>query len=394
MAFLQKEHSIFFTLRRNCISIAIIWTSLCLLSGYWNIDTEKKKTLALAHKEALTVFNKDQAFRFWATDHEGVYVPVNERTLPNKYLNHIQERDLVTPSGKQLTLMNPAYMLRQVMSHYATLYSAQGHITSLKTLNPNNTPDAWEIKALQKFDAGADEIMEVTLIGGHQFLRIMKPMHTKAGCLKCHAHQGYTIGDVRGGVSVSIPLATYREIEMKSIHRLSVSHLFFFFSGFCVIIFTYYRNRQRIIEQKYATQALQEQSEKIKIFAYSVVHDLKNPVIAIHGLANLLRKKYRDILDERGEQCCNTIADSAEQLDLLVGQLNEYISAKEHPLTIKELDVLEISRTVRAEFDTLLQARDIQWIEPVLVPTIRADGIAILRIMRNLVDNALKYGGE
>ena len=88
----------------------------------------------LRKNKALTALNKDQAFRFWATDHEGIYVPITEKTPPNEYLSHILERDLVTPSGKRLTLMNPAYMLRQVMSHYATLYSTNGRITSLKTL--------------------------------------------------------------------------------------------------------------------------------------------------------------------------------------------------------------------------------------------------------------------
>lgn len=394
MGILQNESYEYVTLQRSSVLITVIWATLCFLSAYWNIDTEKKKTLALAHKEALTVFNKDQAFRFWATDHEGVYVPINERTLPNEYLSHIPERDLLTPSGRQLTLMNPAYMLRQVMSHYASLYSGNGHITSLKVINPINKPDAWEMEALQKFEAGAKEVMEVSIIGEKQFLRLMKPMHTKTGCLKCHAHQGYKVGDVRGGVSVSIPLAAYRKIEQVSIQKLYNTHLFFFFSGFSVIVFSYYRNKQRMVEQKEAAEALHQESEKIKMFAYSVVHDLKNPVIAIHGLTNLLRKKYRDVLDERGDHCCEKIADSATQLNVLVEQLNEYISAKEHHLTIKELDLLEISHTVRTEFDNQFQERGIQWREPAYIPAVRADEMAILRIMRNLVDNALKYGGS
>lgn len=199
MTTLRSENSDFVVLLRNSALIALVWAVLCIISGYWNISTEKKKTLELAHKEALTVFNKDQAFRFWATEHEGVYVPVTETTSPNEYLSHIQERDLVTPNGKQLTLMNPAYMLRQVMSHYAALYSAKGRLTSLKALNPINKPDAWEKKALQRFNDGEEEVMAVALIEGNQFLRFIRPMYTKVGCLKCHAHQGYKLGDVRGG---------------------------------------------------------------------------------------------------------------------------------------------------------------------------------------------------
>ena len=395
MTTLLSDNSDFVVLLRNYVLIALTWTILCFLSTYWNIATEKDKTLELAQKEAMTVFDKDQAFRFWATDHEGIYVPITEKTPPNEYLSHILERDLVTPSGKRLTLMNPAYMLRQVMSHYATLYSTNGRITSLKTLNPINKPDAWETKALQEFNDGRKEkIMEVTLIEGNQFLRFMKPMYTKVGCLKCHAHQGYKLGDVRGGVSVSIPLAIYREIETRSILQLYISHLFFFFSGISVIIFTYYRSKKRIIERLEAAQTLLEHSEKIKLFAYSVVHDLKNPVIAIHGLTNLLRKRYQDVLNEKGKHYCEKITKSAAQLELLVDQINVYISAKEHPLEIIELDFLEICQTVREEYASQLRERNILWSEPSQVSTMRADRIAILRIIRNFVDNALKYGGD
>jgi hypothetical protein len=33
----------------------------------------------------------------------------------------------------------------------------------------------------------------------------MKPLVTQEGCLKCHEHQGYKVGDIRGGVSVYVP---------------------------------------------------------------------------------------------------------------------------------------------------------------------------------------------
>lgn len=395
MTTLQSDNNAnFVVLIRNSVLIALIWAMLCFLSAYWNIATEKEKTLDLAQKEALTIFNKDQAFRFWATDHEGVYVPVTENTPPNQNLSHIPERDIVTPSGKQLTLMNPAYMLRQVMSHYAALYPADGHITSLKVLNPINKPDAWEVKALQEFNDGRKEVMAVALIGDNQFLRLMRPMYTKAGCLKCHAHQGYKIGDVRGGLSVSVPLAPYRELESRSILKLYISHLFFFFSGIGVIAFTYYRSKNRMIERLDGARILQEQSEKTKLFAYSIVHDLKNPTIAIHGLTKLLRKKYQNVLNEEGKYFCEQITKSAAQIELLVKQINNYISAKEHSLAIKELDFLEICETVREEYANQLRERNILWHEPQRVSTIRADRLAVLRIIRNLIDNALKYGGD
>ena len=394
MATQQNDSSSFVALTRNSIIIALGWTMLCFLSVYWNVISEKEKSIALAQKEAMTIFEKDQAFRFWANDHQGVYVPVTEKTPPNENLKHIPERDIVTPSGKQLTLMNPAYILRQVMSQYATLYSATGHITSLKPINPSNKPDDWETLALHEFNAGKKEVISVEGEGDTQSLRFMKPMYTKAGCLECHSHQGYELGDVRGGVSISIPLAPYRAIELKSLKKLYLTHLFFFFSGISVIVFSYFRSRARIIEQFNVTQTLHEHSEKTKLFAYFVAHDLKNPAIAIHGLTKLLKKKYRDVLNDEANHFCDKITQSASQIESLVEQINIYISAKEHPLKIQELNFLKICQSINEEYASLLEQRTIEWSTPTQNTTIRADRIAIMRIIRNLIDNALKYGGD
>ncbi len=91
----------------------LLWT--LLLGGVlaWNLYTSGQQTQDQVLIAARASFNKDQAFRLWATSHGGVYVPTDERTPPNPYLSHIPERDLVTPSGRRLTLMNPAYIMSQ-----------------------------------------------------------------------------------------------------------------------------------------------------------------------------------------------------------------------------------------------------------------------------------------
>ena len=56
-----------------------------------------------------------------------------------------------------------------------------------------------------------------------------------------------------------------------------------------------------ISEQKLAEEVLKESSEKIKLFAYSVSHDLKSPATGIYGLAKRLHKHYSDVFDEIGK---------------------------------------------------------------------------------------------
>jgi hypothetical protein len=70
-----------------------------------------------------------------------VYVPTDDRTHPSPHLAHIEDRDIETTSDKQLTLMNPADMIRQMMDEFGEMYGVQGRITSLDPLRKENAPD-------------------------------------------------------------------------------------------------------------------------------------------------------------------------------------------------------------------------------------------------------------
>jgi len=97
---------------------------------------------------------------------------VTDDTPPNIYLS-VPERDVTLPSGKKLTLMNPAYMLRQVMKIYSEEYGIRGHVTSLDLVNPDNAPDEWERRALVSFVRGAKEVSELTDIGGSAYEAVL-----------------------------------------------------------------------------------------------------------------------------------------------------------------------------------------------------------------------------
>ena len=148
-----------------------------------------------------------------------------------------------------------------------------------------------------------------------------------------------------------------------------------------------------ITKRKEMEQQLIENAERIKQFTYSVSHDLKSPIIGIHGLTRLLHQHYRDLLEDRGRMYCDQILRASELAVDLVEEINAYIRAKETPLHFEPIASEEILHTVRDEFGALLAMRQIEWLEPESLPEIRADRMCLIRVFRNLVDNALKYGG-
>jgi len=259
----NKDHSKF--LFRYVIIAIIFWTLIVMGSLIWNFINIRHHILELAVDKARTHFEKDLAFRIWAMKHGGVYVPSNQRTPPNPYLYHIPDRDIVTPSGRRLTLMNPAYMMRQ-LNEENPQEDVSGHLTSLKPIRPENAPDEWEKRALRILDNGKKEVSELVEFNGVPFLRLMWPMIARKQCLKCHSYQGYKEGDVRGGESVSVSMIPYYQIENKQILILTITHSLIWITGLIAIGFMTYSSKKRISDQRQSKINLQKSEEKYRKF--------------------------------------------------------------------------------------------------------------------------------
>jgi diguanylate cyclase (GGDEF)-like protein len=187
----------------------------CALAGWtitvgglllWGLTRIERDAMDLVRAQARASYDKDVLYRRWNSAHGGIYVPVTDKVQPNPYLD-VPNRDLTTDAGQKLTLMNPAWMTREVHELQHDTTGTQGHITSLKPIRPANAPDPWEELALARFAQGESEVSSVEDGGGTPLLRLMRPLLVEEGCLKCHAKQGYELGQVRGGISVSVPLA-------------------------------------------------------------------------------------------------------------------------------------------------------------------------------------------
>jgi two-component system CheB/CheR fusion protein len=203
--------------------MAALWTGCLGASLIWNLHEQREKSVEIARISAQVTFDNDVLYRRWAAQQGGVYVPVSEHTPPNPYLN-VPNRDVTTTSGLPLTLVNPAYMVRQVNQLAHPGRGSQGHLTSLKPLRPENAPDAFETAALTSLENGVKEVSAFESKDGRQDLRLMRPFLIEKACLRCHAQQGYHEGDIRGGISVSVPMEPILAIERPQVARTSIAH--------------------------------------------------------------------------------------------------------------------------------------------------------------------------
>ncbi len=342
---------------RSALTALLAWS--CAMGGLlaWDIQTVRKHTNELAINDARSNFNKDQVFRLWATRHGGVYVPVDQRTQPNPGLAHVPERDIETPSGITLTLMNPAYMMRQFVSEFDELFGIKGRITSLNLISELNAPDEWEIKALHRFELGEEEIFEFTSIGDVPYLRLMRPMMTGEGCLKCHAIQGYSEGDVRGGVGVSINMEPYLANMYDVIRFRTGIYTSLWLVGIAVVLVIFTLLKRRFDEQERASAQLRHQQEitqaafnDLQRLSEVMAHHFQEPTRRLASFSARLLQSTSYVTDRDSRLSLQFIDEQSRRLADLVRAAQQYLALNH----VNDIRMVEKEQAGAATSDDIL----------------------------------------
>ncbi len=156
-----------------------------------------------ATRQAKMLFDQIRITRQWVADHNGLFFVKGPGVEANPFLAEGQIQD---EAGNWLVKRNPAMVTRELSAYAAREGMGQFNVTSLQPLNPDNQPDKFEQSSLEKFAAGVHETVEIEKRDGKHRLRYMAPLKVDSQCLKCHRDPNYRIGDIRGGMSVSIPI--------------------------------------------------------------------------------------------------------------------------------------------------------------------------------------------
>ena len=413
------------------IMLALVWTASVAGLFVWNNMLAQIQTDEMARQDAITAFNKDQALRSWATSHGGVYLEVRKNVEPSPYLEHIYERDIITDSGRLLTLVNPATMLNQIMEEYADLYGVQGRLVSASPLNPENAADPWEEVALQKFSTGIMEMAEITHIQDRDDYRLFRPMKARKACLKCHGIQGYEEGDVLGGVGVQVPMERYEERFTALKAGNALSHGMTWLLGIAGLLAWHvrgirgvkarqksrdelaaaYQNMERLVgdmerlvdertqELTVAKHEAESANEAKSKFLASMSHELRTPLNAIIGFSDLMRLNLDKNLNQGQLNYIQDIHSSGSHLHGLINDILELakIESGELKVDIQPVDAMTILHQSIAANSPMIEDKSIQFenrAEGQDLPLIAADENRLRQIFINLISNAIKYNND
>lgn len=128
-------------------------------------------------------------------------------------------------------------------------------------------------------------------------------------------------------------------------------------------------------------------------FVASVSHELRTPLTVVSGLAHELSMRWKALSEEEMDEFIDMmVGQSLDMADLIEDLL---VAARSHigtvAVQVQELDVEKEVGRVISGLERHAQSTISCTVEP---GTIEADGVRFRQILRNLVNNAIKYGGE
>jgi signal transduction histidine kinase len=148
-------------------------------------------------------------------------------------------------------------------------------------------------------------------------------------------------------------------------------------------------------ELKSANEELEQLTDFQKKFFATVAHDVKNPLTAIRGYAEMLSWKVKD---ETLVKCVTHIQSSTRTLEGLISDLVDYAAIESGKLRVNvgDMDLPQVVAEVKSRIQVAADKREIKLhvSVPDKVPVLKGDPLRIGQVIQNLSTNAIQYTSE
>lgn len=436
------------------IGVAIVLAVTTGTSIHYINENHKKLVVEQIDQQARALFRQIVLTRKWISDHGGVFVERMPWKEPSPYLS---DPEIIDTHGKKYVRQSPAMVTKELSKYAREKGLYWFHITSLKLINPENAPDEFERAALKEFETkGTRESTKIEKVNSSYFYRYIAPLYIEETCLKCHSHQGYRPGDVRGAISVTVPMDSalvminsgrrdliitssvtigilmivlfimMKELVIRPVNELKSSiedfskgrksrtapvstgdeleDLSNSFVDMSRALSDYHEDLEDKVQKatsglEEANMKLVELNEKKSDFIAKISHELRTPMTSIKGAMDYISVKLARDSRDAGEltEFLDVIKNNADRLIRLVNDTLdlERIESGMFDLHYSEVDLLSLIKDVAISFQSLAGDKNITFrITATPGILVDADEDRIRQVLINLVSNALKYGPD
>lgn len=139
------------------------------------------------------------------------------------------------------------------------------------------------------------------------------------------------------------------------------------------------------------TAELDESNRELDAFAYSVAHDLRAPLRAMHGFADAVLEDYGEKLDEAGRDYLKRIIKAAKSMDTLIQDLLAYSRVGRTKLELDPVPIAELVQESVAELHQEVESSRAKVEVSVPPLTVLAHRVTLKQVLLNLINNAIKF---
>jgi PAS domain S-box-containing protein len=150
------------------------------------------------------------------------------------------------------------------------------------------------------------------------------------------------------------------------------------------------RSQEQLSEK---ASRLARSNAELEQFASVVSHELQEPLRAVTGFLQLLKRRNAQSLDQESLSYVERTIAAASRMQSLIGDILDFARIDTTGTPRQAVDMnLAASRALEPLQDVIDQTRAVITIED--LPTVPGDPDQLERVFRNLVSNALKYQGQ
>ncbi|MBZ8179144.1 sensor histidine kinase [Oscillatoria salina] len=153
------------------------------------------------------------------------------------------------------------------------------------------------------------------------------------------------------------------------------------------------RELNQTLEQRVSdrTNKLKEVNEELQAFAYSVSHDLQEPLRAIQGFSSIFLQDYAQQLDSEGQNYARRLRNAAQRLTEMVQDLLDYTRITRNKFPVEPVDLSSVVEQVLNNLEVSLQERKAEIIVESPLPVVLANEAILIQVLANILTNAIKF---
>jgi len=139
---------------------------------------------------------------------------------------------------------------------------------------------------------------------------------------------------------------------------------------------------------------LKEANEELEAFAYSVSHDLRAPLRAMHGFAQALLEDYADLLDHQAQDYARRIVWAAQWMDAMIQDLLAYSRVSRVEMHLRPVGLGQAVQEALARLETEIEERGARVTVEEPLPDVIGHRATLVQVVENLLSNAVKFVAE